>query len=126
MKYSLRSLMIVFAISGPVIWYAWSPFSGHREAQAAANVADMRWQELQSAQSAAKKTPTVKNLVGERHARLRYKRDWDIAAEKTRWCLVPVSLPPAPSSPPQSYNSFLAGLRSMPASQARAPNPSKP
>jgi hypothetical protein len=97
MKYSLRTLMIVMLLSGPAIWYAWSKFGGHREAETAAQMAEMRWQELQSARIAVQKSPTLRNITGARHAGLRYKRDWNVAAEKTRRSLIPVSLPPAPA-----------------------------
>jgi hypothetical protein len=124
MKYSLRSLMIVVLLSGPAVWYAWSMFGGHREAQAAAQMAETRRKELQSARSAVQKSPTLQNVVGERHARLRYKRDWDVAAEKKGRCLVPVSLPPAPS-PSQSYDSFVRAPRNPPNPSAPAPTPPK-
>jgi hypothetical protein len=96
MKYSLRSLMVVVLLSGPAIWYGWRQFGGYREAEAAAQIAEMRWQELQAARATVLKSPTVRAQAGERHAQLRYARDRRIAAEKSARCFVPISLPPAP------------------------------
>jgi hypothetical protein len=96
MKYRLRSLMIVVLLSGPAIWFAWTLFGEYREAQAAAQMAEMRWQELQYAQSVSLKTPTDQNMLDELDARLKYEKERQRAAEKAKWCIVPVSLPPIP------------------------------
>jgi hypothetical protein len=83
-------------------------FGEYREAQAAAQMAEMRWRELQYAQSVSLKKPTVQNMLDELDARLKYQKERQRAAEKAghgrliahdqkaKWCIVSVPLPTFP------------------------------
>ncbi|HUE72376.1 MAG TPA: hypothetical protein VMP01_15940 [Pirellulaceae bacterium] len=92
MKFSLRTLLLVTLLSGPAIWLARLQLFAYREASVASSMAELRWQEWKSIGPPA----TARAKVAERHARLRYTRDRNFAADKARQVLIPIALPPEP------------------------------
>ncbi len=92
MRFSLRTLLLVMTLIGPGIWLLHPQVNAYRDAIAARDAAELRWQEWKSASNPT----TTRMKYGERHARLRYARDRQVAAEKASRVLIPITLPPQP------------------------------
>lgn len=90
-RFSLRSLLLFTLVVGVGLgWYGRNQAIAYREAAAAKSLAELRWREWQSATNPT----TTRERVSERHARLRYLRDRQAAADNAEGLIVPITLPP--------------------------------